>query len=83
MFSEKDRRHSLGTPGGAVSGLGRSQSVRERGGRAGGERDGEAGAETPSPVGGGAGKVRRNPHLNYKWLYEKGATLPKSETMQF
>jgi hypothetical protein len=45
-------------------------------------------AGTPSPVGSGgaaaaAGAMRRNPHLNYKWLYEKGAILPKSETMQF
>jgi hypothetical protein len=48
--------------------------------RAGSDKDKEP--DTPSPTGGLAG-ARRNPHLNYKWLYEKGARLPKSETMQF
>lgn len=63
----------------SLLGLGRSQSVRERGTRVSGDRDRELGVDSPSPVGGG---VRRNLHLNYKWLYEKGARLPKSETMQ-
>ena len=59
-------------------GLGRSQSVRERGLTARGGRENLLEAETPSPP----ARVKRSPALNYKWLYEKGR-LPKSESMQF
>jgi hypothetical protein len=72
-----ERRRSFGN---SVSGLGRSQSLRERGARAGSDKDKEP--DTPSPTGGLAG-ARRNPHLNYKWLYERGARLPQSEAMLF
>lgn len=64
---DPDRRQSFGTPG---SGLARSQSLRERAAR---------GAESPTPSAG----ARRSPGMNYKWLYEKGSRLPRSETMQF
>lgn len=67
--NEFDRRQSFGSPS---TGLSRSLSLKERGPRG-------TGVDSPSPTGG----ARRNPNMNYKWLYEKGARLPRSETMQF
>ena len=64
------RRQTLGTPS---SGPGRSRSLRERG-----QRASDVGVDSPSD-----GLPRRNPGLNYKWIYETGGRLPKSETMQF
>ena len=58
------------------TGLGRSQSVRERGARGAQEEPG-----TPSPV--GASKLKGKPGLNYKYLYDKGGKLPRSESMGF
>jgi nucleoporin POM34 len=55
-------------------GLSRSQSVKERGGRDGSD------SPSPSP---GFGPVKRDPGLNYKWLYQRGRGLPKSESMDF
>lgn len=57
-------------------GLSRSQSVRE-----GGVRDG---SDSPSPSSNsGFGPVKRDPGLNYKWLYQRGRGLAKSESMHF
>lgn len=60
-------------------GLSRSQSVKERGVRD--ERE----PGTPSP--GGFGGIKRDPGLNYKWLYQTGrgpgGRMPKSESMHF
>ena len=67
--ADLDRRQSFGSPSTELS---RSQSLKERGPRA-------SGVDSPSRMGG----ARRNPNMNYKWLYEKGARLPRSETMQF
>lgn len=73
------------TSGFSSGGLSRSQSVKERGIR--GSKD-EREPGTPSPFGG----VKRDPGLNYKWLYQTGrgigsgnggrrGGLPKSESM--
>ena len=66
------RRQDVGKPGG----LSRSQSLREMGNRAGRER------RADSPY---TSRVRSpaEPAINYKWLYEKGARLPRSESIQF
>ena len=59
----------------ASLGLGRSQSVGGKGLR--------VGIDSPTPGGvSGDGIVRRSPGVNYKWLYDKGVRLPRSETMQ-
>jgi nucleoporin POM34 len=65
---------------GFTPGLSRSQSVKERSVRSRDERE----PGTPSP---GFGGVKRDPGLNYKWLYQTGrgagGRIPKSESMQF
>ena len=68
----------------STSGLARSQSLRERTSSRS-LRDSlrestiSVSAETPSPP----TRVKKTPGLNYKWLYEKGRHLPKSESMNF
>jgi len=50
--------------------------VRERGSRGSSSRkESEPGTPTPG--------VKRDPGVNYKWLYDKGGRLPKSESMGF
>lgn len=55
-------------------GLGRSQSIRERKAVI----DNDVAPGTPSPSG-----PKRQPGINYKWLYDKGAMLPRSESTSF
>ena len=74
---EVDRRRSIGSPG---LGLGRSQSLRERGIRGGGASD----ANSPSsPTATGLSSAKRKPGVNYKWMYDRGVRLPRSESIQF
>ena len=66
-------------------GLSRSQSVKERSGRSAAKDDLDIGG-SPSPK--GFGGIKRDPKLNYKWLYQTGRgvggrSLPKSESMGF
>jgi hypothetical protein len=56
----------------SASGLGRSQSMRER---ARPKRE-SLDANSPSPT----RRPKIVPGLNYKWLYDKGRTLPRSES---
>jgi len=66
-FSASTQSFGLGTG----TGLGRSQSLRERS-----RRDSlEPGSPTP-----GTRSPQLVPGVNYKWLYEKGRKLPKSES---
>ncbi|KAK5056761.1 hypothetical protein LTR84_012293 [Exophiala bonariae] len=53
------------------TGLARSQSLRER------SKKTSFGPASPTP---GAGSPQMVPGVNYKWLYAKGRTLPKSES---
>ena len=73
-------RESFGTST-STNGLGRSQSVKDRsvwaGVGAGAARDARETA-SPSPT-----HVKRTTGLNYKWLYERGRTLPRSESLHF
>ncbi len=66
-------RSSFGASIGA-SGLGRSQSLRERSRR--------ESLEPASPTGAGR-SPQVVPGLNYKWLYDKGRRLPKSDSYGF
>lgn len=56
-------------------GLSRSQSLRER---KGGFEEGDGIPGTPSPSG-----PKRQSGVNYKWLYDKGGKLPRSESTGF
>lgn len=58
------------------SSLRRSHSMRERGGR-----PQEPG--TPSPSAKDRSKVKVQPGLNYKWLYEKGLTVGKNGSIEY
>lgn len=58
------------------SSLRRSHSTRERGGR-----PQEPG--TPSPAAKDRPKVKVQPGLNYKWLYEKGLTVGKNGSIEY
>ncbi|KAI1615658.1 nuclear pore complex component-domain-containing protein [Exophiala viscosa] len=61
--------------GGSIgAGLGRSQSLRERPGRESLE------SASPTP---GAKSPQVVPGLNYKWLYDKGRSLPTGESRGF
>lgn len=66
------RRSSFGNSTG--SGLGRSQSMRER------PRRESLDPTSPTP---GTRSPQVMPGLNYKWLYDKGMKLPKSESYGF
>ncbi|KIX09228.1 uncharacterized protein Z518_00307 [Rhinocladiella mackenziei CBS 650.93] len=71
-FSASTR--SFGASTGAGPGLGRSQSMRERTRREGLE------PTSPTP---GTKSPQIVPGLNYKWLYDKGRKLPKSDSYGF
>lgn len=75
-FTTVNGRASFGASSSTAGfGLSRSHSGRERRG-AFDESDNLP--STPSPSG-----PKRQPGVNYKWLYDKGARLPKSESMGF
>ena len=68
----------------STNSLARSQSLRERTSTRS-LRDSlrestiSLSAETPSPP----TRIKKTPGLNYKWLYEKGRHLPKSDSVNF
>jgi nucleoporin POM34 len=69
---------STATPGAAgVNSLGRSQSLRDRDRRGSAPFD-SVGPATPSPS-----SRRAAAGINYKWLYDKGNRLPRSESIVF
>lgn len=64
-----------------TSSLGRSQSLRDREGRRGSAPFESIGPGTPSPSSRRTAAAAAG--INYKWLYDKGSRLPKSESMGF
>ncbi|KAJ4519165.1 hypothetical protein HRR83_004818 [Exophiala dermatitidis] len=72
-------RSSFGAGAGIGSGLSRSQSLRER---PNARRESIESPASPTPTS-GTRSPQFVPGLNYKWLYDKGMKLPKSESYGF
>ncbi|KAL2413218.1 hypothetical protein ABEF95_004465 [Exophiala dermatitidis] len=72
-------RSSFGAGTGIGSGLSRSQSLRER---PNARRESFESPSSPTPTP-GTRSPQFVPGLNYKWLYDKGMKLPKSESYGF